>query len=204
MAGSDRRRMLLDSYENAAVIVSGIDAGELGHPTPCPGYDVAGLIDHLVEVGRRAAALGRGQAPPPGDESPHVELSDTSGQLRNAAQEAARAWGDTSSLSLRHAMPWGEQYTGPPWWTCTRQSWPHTPGTWPGPPDSSTSWPLPPPCPHSRGTGHDQAPVPQHGRPGTPFGRQSSQLLVLTTGNASRPSRDATHGQRPADKEPIS
>ena len=76
MADSDRRSTLLDSYENAAVIVSGITAEELGLPTPCPKYDVAGLIDHLIEAGRRAAALGRGQAPPPGDESPHVELSD--------------------------------------------------------------------------------------------------------------------------------
>jgi hypothetical protein len=65
MAVSDRRSTLLDSYENAAVIVSGIVADELGHPTPCPGYDVAGLIDHLVEAGHRAAALGRGQAPRP-------------------------------------------------------------------------------------------------------------------------------------------
>jgi len=63
MADSDRRRTLLDAYENAAVIVSGIDAGELGHPTPCPDYDVAALIDHLIEAGRRAAAVGRGQAP---------------------------------------------------------------------------------------------------------------------------------------------
>ena len=55
MADSDRRSTLLDSYENAAVIVSGIVAGELGHPTPCPGYDVAGLIDHLVEAGHTAA-----------------------------------------------------------------------------------------------------------------------------------------------------
>jgi uncharacterized protein (TIGR03086 family) len=94
------------------VIVSGIAAGELGHPTPCPGYDVAGLIGHLVEAGHRAAALGRGQAPPPGDGSPHVELSDAPGQLRSAAEQAARARGDDSSLSLRHAMPWGEQYTG--------------------------------------------------------------------------------------------
>ena len=70
MADSDRRSTLLDSYENAAVIVSGIVADELGHPTSCPRYDVAGLIDHLVEAGHRAAALGRGQAPPPGDESP--------------------------------------------------------------------------------------------------------------------------------------
>ena len=112
MADSDRRSTLLDAYENAAVIVSGIEADELGHPTPCPQYDVAGLIDHLAEAGHRAAALGRGQAPPAGDESPHVELSDAPGQLRRAAAEAAQAWGDNSSLSLRHTMPWGEQYTG--------------------------------------------------------------------------------------------
>jgi hypothetical protein len=91
MADSDRRSTLLDSYENAAVIVSGIDADELGHPTPCPKYDVAGLIDHLVEAGHRAAALGRGQAPPPGEESHHVDLSDAPGQLRSAAEEAAQA-----------------------------------------------------------------------------------------------------------------
>ena len=112
MADSDRRSTLLDSYENAAVIVTGIGADALGHPTPCPKYDVAALIDHLVEAGHRAAALGRGQAPPPGDESPHVDLSDAPGQLRVAAQEAERAWGDDSSLSLRHTMPWGEEYTG--------------------------------------------------------------------------------------------
>jgi uncharacterized protein (TIGR03086 family) len=112
MADADRRGTLLEAYENAAVIVSGIDADELGHPTPCPKYDVAGLVDHVVEAGHRAAALGRGQAPPPGDESPHVALSDAPGRLRRAAQQAAQAWGDNSSLSLRHTMPWGEEYTG--------------------------------------------------------------------------------------------
>jgi len=45
MAASDRRSALSDSYENAAAIVAGIAPGELGHPTPCPGYDVAGLPD---------------------------------------------------------------------------------------------------------------------------------------------------------------
>ena len=112
MAHADRRSAMLDAYENAAVIVSGIAADQLGHPTPCPGYDVAGLIDHLVEAGRRAAALGRGHAPPPGDEFPHVELPDAPAQLRRAAQEAAQTWDGSSTLSLRHTMPWGEQYTG--------------------------------------------------------------------------------------------
>src|SRR5580658_9869991 len=106
MADADRRSTLLDSYENAAVIVSGIAADELSHPTPCAKYDVAALIDHLVEAGHRAAALGRGQAPPPGAGSPRVELSDAPGQLRSAAAAAAHAWGDDASLSLRYTMPW--------------------------------------------------------------------------------------------------
>ena len=112
MADSDRRSTLLDAYENAAVIVSGIDADELGHPTPCPKYDVAGLIDHLVEAatGRPLSAAGR--HPRPETSPPHVELSDAPGQLRSAAEQAARAWGDDSSLSLRYTMPWGEEYTG--------------------------------------------------------------------------------------------
>ena len=112
MTDLDRRSTLFDSYENAAMIVSGIDAEQLGHPTPCPKYNVAGLIDHLVEAGHRAAALGRGQAPPPGDKSPRVELPDAPGQLRRAAQEAEQAWEDESRFSSRFTMPWGEEYTG--------------------------------------------------------------------------------------------
>jgi uncharacterized protein (TIGR03086 family) len=108
----DRRRALLDSYRNAAAIVSGITAAELDHPTPCRDYDVAGLIDHLVEAGHRAAALGRGHAPPAGDESSHVDLGDAPGQLRHAAEEAAQAWRDDSVLSSTFTMPWGEVYSG--------------------------------------------------------------------------------------------
>jgi uncharacterized protein (TIGR03086 family) len=112
MAEPERRGTLVASYENAAVIVSAISHEQLAHPTPCPKYDVAALVDHLVEAGNRAAALGRGQTPPPGDESPHVELSDAPAQLRRAAKEAAAAWDDDSALSSTFTMPWGEQYTG--------------------------------------------------------------------------------------------
>ena len=112
MADSDRRSALLASYENAAVIVSAVPLERLADLTPCPRYDVAALIDHLVEEGHRAAALGRGQAPPPGDESPHVELSDAPAQLRRAAKEAAEAWADEAAFTLRLTMPWGEEYTG--------------------------------------------------------------------------------------------
>lgn len=97
---------------NAAVIVSAIRSDQLRDATPCPRYDVSYLIDHLVEAGRRAAALGRGQAPSPGDESPHVELSDASGQLRGAGKDAVDAWRDDATLSSMFTMPWGEEYSG--------------------------------------------------------------------------------------------
>jgi hypothetical protein len=87
MAEPDRRSTLLASYENAAVIVSAIDPERLGDPTPCPRYDVAGLIDHLVEAGKRVAALGRVQAPPPGDGSPPCRA------LRRARSATARRQG---------------------------------------------------------------------------------------------------------------
>lgn len=108
----DSRRVFLESYENAAVIVSGVDAADLGRPTPCRQYDVTRLIDHIVEAGRRAAALGRGQLPPPGDESPHVDLPDAPTQIRLAARDAMQAWADESALSSKFIMPWGEEYTG--------------------------------------------------------------------------------------------
>ena len=186
MADSDRRSTLWNSYENAAVIVSGIDAGELGHPTPCPGYDVAGLIDHLVEAGHRAAAVGRGQAPPPGDGSPHVELSDAPGQLRSAAEQAAQAWGDDSSLSLRYAMPWGEEYTGAALVDMYLAELAAHAWTWPGPPGRPASWTLPSPRPAlpPGGPGHGSKPQYRNmAGPGAPF-RGGGPLAppVLTTG----------------------
>ena len=37
--------------------------------------------------------------------------SPRAGLLRSAAEQAAQAWGDNSSLSLSYTMPWGEEYT---------------------------------------------------------------------------------------------
>ena len=112
MADPDRRSTLLASYENAAVIVSAIDFERLGHPTPCPKYDVAGLIDHLVEAGHRAAALGRGQAPRR-ETSPLMSSCPTRPLSYVAPPRRRReAWADEAALSSRFTMPWGEEYTG--------------------------------------------------------------------------------------------
>lgn len=111
MTLADHRPALRRAYDQAAGIVAGVDPGSLDRPTPCPAYDVAALIDHLVGAGHRAAALGRGETPA-GDEFPHVELADAPGQLRQAAAEAADGWAADGRLAATVTMPWGETYTG--------------------------------------------------------------------------------------------
>ena len=109
-ATPDRRAALVAAYDHAAEVVADVRADRLGGATPCPDYDVATLVDHLVGAGWRAVGLGRGETPT-GEEFPHVELVDASRQLRKAGTEAAAAWSD-DRLSATTTMPWGETYSG--------------------------------------------------------------------------------------------
>lgn len=111
MTHTDRRPALFAAYEQAAEIVAAVEAGDLRRPTPCPAYDVAGLVDHLVGAGHRAVSLGRGDTPS-GAEFPHVELADAPHQLRRAGKEAQAAWSGDGPLDATIEMPWGEVYSG--------------------------------------------------------------------------------------------
>lgn len=110
MSSTDRRPALVQSYDAAADIVTGVRADQLEGPTPCPDYDVATLVDHLVFAGWRAAALGRGERLT--DERPHVSLVDAPAELRRAASDAERGWADDARLTATVQMPWGETYAG--------------------------------------------------------------------------------------------
>ena len=111
MAKDDRRQEFTRSYMHAADIVSGVRPDQLNDPTPCPDFDVAGLVDHIVGAGWRAAAMGRGVSPA-GDEFPHIDLADAPDQLRQAGNEAEAAWSDDARLDATVTMPWGETYDG--------------------------------------------------------------------------------------------
>lgn len=111
MTATDHRHALFSSYEHAARVVEEVDASQLRLPTVCPDYDVAGLVDHIVGAGSRAAALGRGESPD-GEEFPHVELTEAPDRLRRAGKEAEAAWSDDASLTRTVTMPWGEVYSG--------------------------------------------------------------------------------------------
>lgn len=111
MTDTERRPALVQSYAYAADIVSGVRPGQLDDPTPCPDYNVATLVDHLVSAGRLAAALGRGERPPSPDQ-PHIPLAEAPEELRRAGADAESAWADDTRLTKTVDMPWGETYTG--------------------------------------------------------------------------------------------
>lgn len=60
LTATDRRPPLVAAYHHAADVVAGVRSDQLTAPTPCPDYDVAALVDHLVGAGWRAVAVGRG------------------------------------------------------------------------------------------------------------------------------------------------
>ncbi len=108
---ADRRPWLLAAYHLAATAVAGVRGEQLLEPTPCPAFDVAALVDHLVGAGWRAVALGRGEVPTAEGAFPHVELADAPGELRRAGTEAEAVW-SAERLGAMTTMPWGETYAG--------------------------------------------------------------------------------------------
>jgi uncharacterized protein (TIGR03086 family) len=106
----DLRPQLASAYEQAITVASAVRPGELGQSTPCPAMDVGALLDHTVFAARRAAALGRGQAPSTADTAPHLDLGEVPQALKEAARDAREGWADDAALSRVITMPWGESY----------------------------------------------------------------------------------------------
>ncbi|MDI3313304.1 MAG: TIGR03086 family metal-binding protein [Mycobacterium sp.] len=75
-----------DSLRVLQQVVHSITPGDLSKQTPCPGFDVAGLTDHLLSV---IATIGGavGEKLPPRDQGVSIER-----QLLSAAQPAITAW----------------------------------------------------------------------------------------------------------------
>jgi uncharacterized protein (TIGR03086 family) len=111
MTDTDRRAELARNFTHAVTIVAGVSSDQLGDPTPCPDYDVAALIDHLIAASWLGVALSRGESPA-STEFPHIELADAPDQLRRAGQAAEAAWSDDARLAAPVTMPWGQIWTG--------------------------------------------------------------------------------------------
>ena len=120
-------------------------ANHLDRPTPCSEFNVKDLLNHVVMVQQRSAAIGSGRH--------WSEVQDQgleagwSESFQLASHDVQSAWSDDARLGAMVEVPWGElpgAAVSPP----TPPNWPSTAGTWrplptrASPLPMSTSWGL--------------------------------------------------------------
>lgn len=104
----DPRPLFARAMALGGSVVAGVDPARLGDPTPCDEYDVRTLLDHLLMVLRRVAALGRGDDPfgPQVLQAPPVADDGWAGAWTAGAHHAQEAWRDDAALTRVVRLPW--------------------------------------------------------------------------------------------------
>jgi uncharacterized protein (TIGR03086 family) len=93
------------AVEAAQTVLAGVTADQLSAPTPCAGWDVAGLINHLVGTQGFFKAGMTGEAPAdPGDPA----SGDFVAAFATASSDALAVFQTEGILEKMHTMPFGE------------------------------------------------------------------------------------------------
>ena len=170
MTDPDRRSTLFDSYENAAMIVSGIDAEQLGHPTPLPEVQ-RGRTDRPPRRSGTSGGRARSRAGPPA--RGQVPLRGATRRARTATSRRGRGGASLGRriqilVEVHHAMGRGVHGGHSGGHVPGRAGRTHL-GLSPGDRTARQVGPLHR-CARTRGgTGHDQTAVPRHGRARSPI-----------------------------------
>jgi len=105
-SGDDPRALFARAVDLGASVIGGVRADQLGDPTPCTDFDVRGLLDHLVTVLERVAALGRGDDPFALPTRPGVADDGWLAAWRHAAHGVQAAWTNDAVLTTTMRLPW--------------------------------------------------------------------------------------------------
>lgn len=104
----DPRPLLTRALDQIGALVAGTAPEALDGPTPCAGWDVRTLLDHLVGVHRRIAHVGAGGhfADVPSD--PEVAPGTHVAEIAAARADVERVWlRDEAVLDRVLTVPWG-------------------------------------------------------------------------------------------------
>lgn len=89
-----------------AGVVGGISPADLDRPTPCAGFTVRGVLEHMLGGAAAFAAAFRGEQPPaPGDAAPPDDVLGSFGPALTSLVDAIRSPG---ALERDVAAPFGE------------------------------------------------------------------------------------------------
>lgn len=89
----DEISLLSSVMDKTGDVIAGVTDDRKDRPTPCPDYDVAALIDHIVGWVRAFEAGVHGR-PVEGDPSRYRVGPDPAGEFRAAARSIVASWRD--------------------------------------------------------------------------------------------------------------
>ncbi|GAA1826182.1 TIGR03086 family metal-binding protein [Actinomadura chokoriensis] len=94
----DIRNLMLPAAEAAGRIVMEIPAEKMDAPTPCPDWDVRGLVNHLILwSGRGEAAAHRAPVTGPGEDHDFTAEPGWAERFGEQARTTAEAWQDPAA-----------------------------------------------------------------------------------------------------------
>ncbi|RPI09744.1 MAG: TIGR03086 family protein [Actinobacteria bacterium] len=106
----DPRSHFSSAMATAAEVLSGVREDQLDLPTPCPDFDVKGLVNHLLNGPHAVAAMGSGaEFAERAEAIPHDQWRadwDTS------AAAVRDVWADDALLSKHVPLPWNPEASG--------------------------------------------------------------------------------------------
>ena len=108
-AADDPRMVFAKAVALATAVIGRVGPHQLENPTPCPALDVRALLDHLVTVLRRVAALGRGDDPFGAGIVAAVDDDRHGEAWLAAAHDVQAAWADDDVLTRTMRLPWAER-----------------------------------------------------------------------------------------------
>jgi len=102
----DPRPVFAPAVDIAEPVIAGVQLEQLDLPSPCIEYSVKELLDHLVFVLHRVAALGRGDEAFAPNSVAATAHDDWAADWRAAAREMESAWADDAKLRKTVVLPW--------------------------------------------------------------------------------------------------
>jgi uncharacterized protein (TIGR03086 family) len=108
-AADDPRGVFLRAWAVATEVASAVTPEDAGRPSPCDEFDAATVRAHLLSVGHRVSALGRGDDPfAVGEGVEEVPGDDWAAAFAAAGEDVTAAWADDSLLARTITLPWAE------------------------------------------------------------------------------------------------
>ena len=101
--------MLDGAFDSTGRVMAGVEADQLGAPTPCSEWDVRALVNHTTSVVARMRFAAARAAATPGLEDDDFVGSDPGAIFQRIAAATLAAWSEPGALDGSCALPNGRE-----------------------------------------------------------------------------------------------